>query len=89
MISKQTNLIVADNSGGKKMHCINVLGSSKQRYATLGKIILVSAQKVVPKKKVVKKKLYRALIISTKKEQKRTRVTFIKFRQNFVIIRAR
>ena len=86
MISKNTHLFVADNSGGKEVKCINVLGSSKQKYATLGKIILVSAKVVTPKKKIGKKKLYRALLISTRKEQRRIRSTFIRFRKNRVLL---
>jgi large subunit ribosomal protein L14 len=86
MISKGTNLVVADNSGGKKVQCIHVLGSSKQRYATLGKTVLISAKKVTPQKKITKKKLYRALVIATKKEERRNRVTFIRFRENRVLL---
>jgi large subunit ribosomal protein L14 len=86
MISKGTNLVVADNSGGKKVHCIHILGSSKQRYTKMGRILLVSARKVRPKKKIVKKKIYRALLISTKREQRRKRVTFIKFKENRVLM---
>jgi len=56
MISKGTNLVVADNSGGKKVHCIHILGSSKQRYTKMGRILLVSARKVRPKKKDRKEK---------------------------------
>lgn len=52
----------------------------------MGRILLVSARKVRPKKKIVKKKIYRALLISTKKEQRRKRVTFIKFKDNRVLM---
>lgn len=86
MITKGTYLNVADNSGGKKVQCIHVLGSSKQRYTGMGATVLVSAKKVAPRKKIIKKKLYRALIISTRKEQRRKRVTFIRFKKNRVLL---
>jgi large subunit ribosomal protein L14 len=86
MITKGSKLVVADNSGGKKVGCIHVFGSSKQRYARMGKTILVSAKQVIPRKKVVRKKIYKALLISTQKEQKRKRVTFIRFRANRVLL---
>jgi len=86
MISKGSNLLVADNSGGKKVQCIHILGSSKQKYTGMGKIILVSAKKAAPRKKIVRKKLYRAVIISTAKEKRRNRVTFIRFQENRVLL---
>ena len=54
MIQMQTILKVADNSGGKRVQCIKVLGGSKKRFATVGDIIKISVKEALPKKKVKK-----------------------------------
>ncbi len=86
MISRGTNLVVSDNSGGKRVQCINVMGSSKQRYVSLGKTVLVTAKKVKTGKKIVKKKLYSAVLIGTSKQKKRKKGYHIKFDENRVVL---
>lgn len=86
MITRGTNLVVVDNSGGKKVQCINVRGSSQRRYAKRGNIVLVTAKKVKPKKKIQKKKLYQALLIGTRKEKRRRKGYFVRFDKNRVIL---
>jgi large subunit ribosomal protein L14 len=86
MITKGTNLIVSDNSGGKRVQCINVMGSSKQRYAHMGKTLLVTAKKIRSGKKVIKKKLYSAILIGTAKNKKRRKGYQIKFDENRVLL---
>ena len=54
MIQVQTELMVADNTGAKKVECIKVLGGSKRRYASIGDIIKVSVKEAIPKGKVKK-----------------------------------
>ena len=75
MIQMQTSLDVADNSGAKKVMCIKVLGGFKKRYAKLGDIIVVSVQQLRNKSKktskVLKGKVFHALIIKTKKRYKK------------------
>ena len=58
MIQVQTELMVADNTGAKRVECIKVLGGSKRRYASIGDIIKVSVKEAIPKGKV-KKGIYR------------------------------
>lgn len=75
MIQQQTILKVSDNSGAKTVKCIKILGGVKKRYAKLGNIIIVSVQKLRKKSKktskVKKGSVYKALIIKTKKKQKK------------------
>ena len=54
MIQVQTELLVADNTGAKRVECIKVLGGSKRRYAGIGDLIVVSVKDALPKGKVKK-----------------------------------
>ena len=54
MIQVQTELLVADNTGAKKIECIKVLGGSKRRYASIGDIIVVAVKEAIPRGKVKK-----------------------------------
>ena len=71
MIQVQTELFVADNTGARKVECIKVLGGSKRRYATIGDIIVVSIKDAIPKGKVKKGDVHKAVIVRTRKEIKR------------------
>jgi large subunit ribosomal protein L14 len=67
MISVETRLKVADNSGAKELRCIKVLGGTGIRSASIGDIIVVSIQDAIPKGKVKKGAVHRAVIVRTKK----------------------
>lgn len=86
MITKGTSLIVSDNSGGKRVQCIDIWGSSKQKYAPLGKKVLVTAKKIRSGKKVAKKKRYSALLIASTKNKKRKKGYYLKFDDNRVVL---
>ena len=51
MIQVQTELLVADNTGAKKIECIKVLGGSKRRYASIGDTIVIAVKEAIPKGK--------------------------------------
>jgi large subunit ribosomal protein L14 len=82
----QSMLKVADNSGGKKVQCIKVLGGSKKGFATVGDVIKVSVKEALPNSKVQKGKVYNAVIVRTKKEVARKDGSFIRFNDNSVVI---
>lgn len=88
MIMRGSKLIVSDNSGAKEVRCINVLGSSQQRYARLGNVIRVVVTKVKrqEKKKVLRKKLYPAVLIGTKQVKQRRKGYYVKFDTNRVVM---
>lgn len=86
MIQVQTELFVADNTGARKVECIKVLGGSKRRYATIGDIIVVSIKEAIPKGKVKKGDVHKAVIVRTRKEIKRLDGTSIKFDANAAVL---
>ena len=86
MIQMQTKLEVADNSGAKKVQCIKVLGGSKRRTAGVGDIIVVSIKEAVPRGKVKKGDLHRAVIVRTRKEVRRADGSTIRFDKNAAVL---
>lgn len=86
MIQMQTVLDVADNSGAKKVTCIKVLGGSHHMIAGLGDVIVVSIKEALPKGKVKKGEVHRALIVRTKYAVRRGDGSSIKFDSNAVVI---
>jgi large subunit ribosomal protein L14 len=86
MIGVESKLQVADNSGAKSVLCIKVLGGSKKRYATIGDVIVVSVQDAIPRGKVKKGTVHKALIVRTRKEISRSDGTIIKFDSNAAVL---
>ncbi|MBM4372186.1 MAG: 50S ribosomal protein L14 [Deltaproteobacteria bacterium] len=86
MIQMQTTLQAADNSGAKKLMCIKVLGGSQRRYASLGDIIIVSVKEAIPRAKVKKGEVHRAVVVRTAKEVRRPDGTYIKFDDNAAVL---
>jgi len=82
----QTNLDVADNSGARKIQSIKVLGGSKRRLASIGDIIIVSIKDAIPRGKVKKGEVLKAIIVRTKKEFKRIDGTTIRFDKNAAVL---
>ncbi len=86
MIQEETNLVVADNSGAKKIRCIRVLGGSSRRYASIGDTIVVSVKAAIPNGTVKKGEVSRAVIVRTKKEVKRKDGSYIRFDENAAVL---
>jgi len=86
MIQMQTNLDVADNSGARRVQCIKVLGGSKRKYASVGDIIVVSVKEAIPRGRVKKGDVRKAVIVRTAKEVKRPDGTAIRFDRNAAVI---
>lgn len=86
MIQMQTNLDVADNSGARKIQCIKVLGGSKRNFASVGDVIIVSVKEAIPRGRVKKGDVRRAVIVRTAKEVRRTDGTAIRFDNNAAVI---
>jgi large subunit ribosomal protein L14 len=86
MITKGSYLIVSDNSGAKKVQCIHVLGNFRRRYARIGNTVLVTAKKVKHAKKIIKKKIYKALIISTAQRFRRPKGQTVKCCKNRILM---
>ncbi len=86
MIQEETNLVVADNSGAKKVRCIRVLGGHDRRYAGVGDLIVVSVKSAIPGAAVKKGEVSRAVIVRTKKETQRKDGSFIRFDENAAVL---
>ncbi|HEY9347550.1 MAG TPA: 50S ribosomal protein L14 [Inquilinus sp.] len=86
MIQMQTNLDVADNSGARRVMCIKVLGGSHRRTATVGDVIVVSIKEAIPRGRVKKGDVHRAVIVRTAKELRRADGSTIKFDRNAAVL---
>ena len=86
MIQMQSNLFVADNSGARKIQCIKVLGGSKRRFASIGDIIVVSIKDAIPRGKVKKGEVFKAVVVRTKKDFSRPDGTSIRFDKNAAVL---
>lgn len=86
MIQEETNLVVADNSGAKKVRCIRVLGGHDKRYAGIGDMIVVSVKAALPGAAVKKGDISRAVVVRTKKETRRRDGSYIRFDENAAVL---
>lgn len=86
MIQSHTNLRVIDNSGARSVQCIKVLGGSKRKVASVGDIIVVAVKESIPKGKVKKGEVRRAVIVRTKKEISRKDGSYLRFDENAVVL---
>lgn len=86
MIQMQTILNVADNSGARSIMCIKVLGGSHRRYAGIGDIIVVSIKEAIPRGKVKKGDVYKAVVVRTSKGIRRADGSLIRFDTNAAVL---
>ena len=86
MIQMQTNLDVADNSGAKRVQCIKVLGGAKRKYASVGDVVVVSVKEAIPRGRVKKGDVRKAVVVRTAKEVRREDGTAIRFDRNAAVI---
>ena len=86
MIQSTSYLDSADNTGAKSLFCIKVLGGSGRKYARLGDVIVVSVKEAIPNAKVDKGTIHRAVIVRTRKEQRRTDGSYVRFDNNAAVL---
>ena len=86
MIQSESRLQVADNSGAKEVLCINVLGGSKRRYASVGDKIVVTVKDAMPSGNIKKGTVSKAVVVRTRKEVRRADGTYIRFDNNAVVL---
>ena len=86
MIQQETKLQVADNSGGKEVLCIKVLGGSKKRFASLGDVIVGVVKKSSTGGQVKKSDIVKCLVVRCKKKKIRKDGSSILFDENAVVI---
>ncbi|MEX0336085.1 50S ribosomal protein L14, partial [Vibrio tubiashii] len=86
MIQTESYLDVADNSGARRVMCIKVLGGSHRRYASVGDIIKVTVKEAIPRGKVKKGQVMKAVVVRTKKGVRRPDGSLIKFDDNAAVL---
>lgn len=86
MIQTQTYLDVADNSGARRVMCIKVLGGSHRRYASVGDIIRVTIKEAIPRGKVKKGQVMKAVVVRTRKGVRRPDGSLIRFDDNAAVL---
>ncbi len=86
MIQMQTSLDVADNSGARRVQCLKVLGGSKRKTAGVGDVIVVSVKEAIPRGRVKKGDIHRAVIVRTAKEIRRQDGSAIRFDNNAAVL---
>lgn len=86
MIQAETNLDVADNSGARRVQCIKVLGGSKRKYAAVGDVIVCSVKEAIPRGRVKKGDVVRAVVVRTAKDVRRNDGTSIRFDNNAAVL---
>ena len=86
MIQMQSRLDVADNSGARQVQCIKVLGGSKRKTASIGDTIIVSVKEAIPRGRVKKGEMARAVIVRTAKELRRADGSIIRFDRNAAVL---
>src|SRR5688500_6478069 len=86
MIQMRTVLDVADNSGARRVQCIKVLGGSKRRYASIGDVIVVSVKEAIPRGRVKKGSVMKAIVVRTAKDIRRADGSTIRFDRNAAVL---
>jgi len=86
MIQMQSNLDVADNSGARRVQCIKVLGGSGRKVANVGDVIIVSVKEAIPRGRVKKGDVHKAVIVRTASEIKRPDGSVIRFDKNAAVL---
>lgn len=86
MIQQESELLVADNSGAKRVKCFKVLGGSKRRYAGVGDIVVASVQEAEPNGSIKKGEVVKAVIVRTKSYIKRQDGTKLRFDTNACVL---
>ena len=86
MIQAESNLVVADNSGARRVQCIKVLGGSKRKYASVGDVIVVTVKDAIPRGRVKKGEILQAVVVRTAKDVQRRDGTTIRFDKNAAVL---
>ena len=86
MIQVQTEMLVADNTGAKRIECIKVLGGSKRRYASIGDTIVVAVKEAIPKGKVKKGSVHKDVVVRVKKGIHREDGSKVRFDNNAAVL---
>jgi len=79
-------LDVADNSGARKIACIHMRGGSAGPFGRVGDVMTASVKEATPEGTVKKGQVVRAVIVRTKKAQRRRDGSYIRFDTNSAVL---
>ncbi len=86
MIQQYTELKIADNSGARRIMCINVLGGTRRRYAHVGDVIVASVKQAQPNSNVKKGDVVKAVVVRVAKQYRRADGSLIRFDENAAVL---
>ncbi len=86
MIQMQSALDVADNSGARRVVCVKVLGGSKRRYARVGDLVVVSVKEAIPRGRIKKGDVVKAVVVRTASAIRRNDGSQILFDRNAAVL---
>jgi large subunit ribosomal protein L14 len=86
MIQMRSHLEVADNSGARRVMCVKVLGGSMRRVASVGDVIVVSVKDAIPRGRVKKGEVQRAVVVRTRRDIRRADGSVIRFDKNAAVL---
>ena len=86
MVQRESKLTVADNSGAKIAKIIGIPGASRRRYASVGDVVVVAIQKVLPNSGIKRHEVMKGVIVRTHKEIRRKDGTYVRFDDNALVI---
>lgn len=86
MIQEYTELVVADNSGARRLRCFKVLGGTRRRYAGIGDVIVCSVREAAPDSQIKKGTVVKAVVVRTHKEVAREDGSYIRFDENAAVL---
>jgi large subunit ribosomal protein L14 len=86
MIQSESNLEVADNSGARRVQCIRVLGGSRRKWASIGDVIVVSVKEAIPRGRVKKGEVMKAVVVRVSKDIRRADGSVIRFDRNAAVL---
>ena len=86
MIQEYTDLVVADNSGARRLRCFRILGGTRRRYASIGDVVVCSVRDATPDSQVKKGTVVKAVVVRTAKEVGREDGSYIRFDENAAVL---
>ena len=86
MVQLKTMLTSADNTGARRLMCIQVMGGYKKRYGRIGDIITCVIKEATPHSMVKKSEIVKAVVVRARKETRRKDGSYIRFDDNAAVI---
>ena len=86
MIQRETNLVVADNSGARSVRAFSLRGGSFVKSVSIGDIVICAVKDAIPNAAVKKGDVVKAVVVRTVKGTKRPDGSYIRFDENAAVI---